>query len=175
MKPKIPTYTTDKDDKTQCQEKVKQKIYLGEAIEDYELMARVDGQAEKTLELYKYIFHRLAGYLPQEQEVDSIRTMELRKYFASLIDDGIEKTTIAIHFRELRSFFNWLVKENYLNKAPTDHIRKPRTPKKFPSIFLQRGAKKAPLFYCKILFIRGSLVVEVKINYTGRLIGENYV
>lgn len=53
---------------------------------------------------------------------------------ARLQERGLKKTSVAIHYRVLQAFFNWLVREGYSQWAPTEPIREPRTPKQFPFI-----------------------------------------
>jgi len=114
-----------------------EEVSLSEAIEDFQLMAKVEGQAEKTLKTYDYVFNRLTEFISTNKLVTEITTQELRKYLASLMDDDLKDTTVAIHFRHLRAFFNWLVEERYLLEAPTDQISEPKTPNKFPRVIDQ--------------------------------------
>ena len=110
-------------------------VPLEEAIDDFKLMAKVDGRAEKTLNLYEYVFGRFRdGDISQDCSVENIETKDIRKYSASLMEDGLKNTSVAIHHRVLKAFFNWLVEEEYLNTAPTDKINKPKTPNKFPKV-----------------------------------------
>ena len=118
------------------------EITLSEAVEDFKLMAKVEGQAKKTLNLYDYVFKRLLNSLSGETLVTEVRTKELREYLSTLMDDGLKNTSIAIHYRELSSFFNWLVGEGYLKTAPTERIREPKTPDQFPRILDQKQLKK---------------------------------
>ena len=109
------------------------------AIEDFQLMAEVEGQAEKTLKTYDYVFNRLTEFISEDKLVTKITTQDLRKYLASLMDDDLKDTTVAIHFRHLRAFFNWMVEERYLLEAPTDQISEPKTPNKQPKIGTEIG------------------------------------
>ncbi|MFW6013443.1 MAG: tyrosine-type recombinase/integrase, partial [Candidatus Bipolaricaulota bacterium] len=119
-----------------------QEISLSEAIEDFKLMAKVEGQADKTLELYDYVFKRFLGFASEEKPVTEIKAKEIRKYLASLLDDGLKDTSVAIHFRHLRAFFNWLVEEKYLQEAPTNTINEPKTPNKFPRVLDSKQVQK---------------------------------
>ena len=120
---------SSRGNQTQNSKAIVEEITLAEAIEDFNLMAKVEGQADKTLDLYEYVFKRLTGCISEKKLVTEIQVKELRKYLASLMDDGLKKTTVAIHYRHLKSFFNWLVEENYLGEAPTEKIDEPRTPR----------------------------------------------
>lgn len=120
-------------------EKEKNAIYsegvvlsLREGIEEYTLMAKVEGRAEKTLNLYDYVLGRFTDFLSEDFSVGEIDSSQVRKYLSKLMDEGLRNTSVAIHHRVLKAFFNWLVEEGYLNNAPTDRVNKPKTPKKYP-------------------------------------------
>lgn len=123
-------------------ESIIREISLVEATEDFTLMAKVEGYSDKTLELYDYVFTRFIDYLSQEKLVTEITPKEIRQYLKSLMDDGLKNTTVAIHFRHLRAFFNWLTDENYLKEPPTAGISEPKTPKKFPRILTKKQIQK---------------------------------
>jgi len=141
--PKISSISSSSgSNQTQNSGTVVDEITLSEAIEDFNLMAKVEGQSDKTLELYEYVFKRLTSFIPGKKLVTEIQVKDLRKYLASLMDDGLKKTTVAIHYRHLKSFFNWLVDENYLREAPTEKIDEPKTPNKFPRVLDGEQVKK---------------------------------
>jgi len=141
--PKISNISnSSRSNQTKNSEAIVEEITLSEAIEDFNLMAKVEGQADKTLDLYEYVFKRLTGCISEKKLVTEIQVKELRKYLASLMDDGLKNTTVAIHYRHLKSFFNWLVEENYLEEAPTEKIDEPKTPKKFPRVLDDGQVKK---------------------------------
>lgn len=80
--------------------------------------------------------------MSKERLITEISTKDLRKYLASLMDDGLKDTTVSIHYRHLKAFFNWLVEENYLQESPAESINEPKTPKKFPKILDKKEIKK---------------------------------
>lgn len=108
-------------------------LSLTGAMKQYVLMARVDGRARKTIELYHYVFDSFTEFI-NDPPLSEVNTASIRSYLASLKDRGLKKTTVAIHHRVLQALFNWLVEEGYLKRAPTDRISSPRTPKKFPYV-----------------------------------------
>lgn len=108
-------------------------LSLGEAIQQFVLMARVDGRAHKTIELYNYVFDSFTGFIG-DPPLAQINPASIRFYLVHLQERGLKRTSVAIHHRVLRAFFNWLVREGYLKWAPTEPIREPRTPKRFPFV-----------------------------------------
>ncbi|MCF7875797.1 tyrosine-type recombinase/integrase [Candidatus Bipolaricaulota bacterium] len=115
---------------------------LSEATEDFKLRGQVEGRADKTLQQYDYVLGRLCETFSENSQVQSINTKELRKHIKNLMDDGLNSTSVAIHYRVLRAFFNWLVRENYVAKSPVDDIQEPKTPDKYPKILDKDQAKK---------------------------------
>ena len=74
-------------------------------------MARVDGRADQTINQYEYVLGRFTDYYSQEIEIGDITTKRVRKYLAALMDEGLKNTTVAIHYRVLNRFFNWLLEK----------------------------------------------------------------
>ena len=75
------------------------KIQLTQTIEDFKLMAKVEGRSDKTLSLYDYVFERLSEQVSPDVMVQKIGPRDVRKYLAFLIDDGLKNTSVAIHYR----------------------------------------------------------------------------
>lgn len=107
---------------------------LGEAIEEYKLRGKVEGRAEKTLNQYNYVLGRLLEKFSKDRKASTIKPKEMRQHLAYLMDDGLKTTTVAIHYRVLQAFFNWLVSEGYINESPVSDIKEPKTPDKFPKV-----------------------------------------
>lgn len=119
-----------------------ENLDLGEAYEDFSLMAKVDGRSEKTLNLYQYVYDRFTEQVPKHRSVKEIEARDIRQYLSLLMDEGLKNTTVAIHHRVLQAFFNWLVEENFIEKAPTDKISEPKTPNKFPKVLNEDQVEK---------------------------------
>ena len=133
---------SSKNNSFQNSESIIKEITLIEATEDFMLMAKVEGQSDKTMELYDYVFDRFLSYMSEERLITEIQAKEMRKYLEFLMEEGLKNTTVAIHFRHLRAFFNWLAEENYLIKPPTTDLSEPKTPKKFPRILTKKQIQK---------------------------------
>lgn len=120
----------------------KENLTLSQSIKDYKLRGKVEGRAEKTMEQYDYVLGRIMKNFQPDRKVQNITTKEMRKHFAFLMDEGLKKTSVAIHFRVLQAFFNWLVREKYLHKSPLSDIQEPKTPNKFPKVIEKDQAEK---------------------------------
>ena len=120
----------------------KENLTLAQSIKDYKLRGKVEGRADKTMEQYNYVLGRIKENFQPNRKVQDITTKEMRKHFAYLMDEGLKKTSVAIHFRVLQAFFNWLVREGYLHKSPLSDIQEPKTPNKFPKVIEKDQAEK---------------------------------
>jgi len=61
-------------------------LSLSEAIEEYTLMAKVEGRAEKTLNLYDYVLGRFTDFLAEDVKIGQIDPSQVRKYLSKLMD-----------------------------------------------------------------------------------------
>jgi len=107
---------------------------LTEAIDDFKLRGKVEGRADKTLQQYDYVLGRFSEKFSGERNLNSLEAKDIREYLAYLMDDGLANTSVAIHYRVLRAFFNWSVSEGYIAESPVNKIKEPKTPDKFPKI-----------------------------------------
>lgn len=112
----------------------KPEMKITEAIDDFKLMAKVDGRANETINQYEYVLGRFTDHYSEEIEIGNITTKKARKYLAALMDEGLKNTSVAIHYRVLNRFFNWLLEENYLLENPLEPINEPETPNIFPKV-----------------------------------------
>ena len=115
---------------------------LSDAMEEYKLMANVDGRSENTLNIYDYVFGKFANFLSEDTEIGSISTKMVRQYLAWLANNDFKKTTIAINHRVLNALFTWLVEESFLKESPTEQIDKPKTPDKYPKVLNKNQLEK---------------------------------
>ncbi|MBS3789143.1 phage integrase N-terminal SAM-like domain-containing protein, partial [Candidatus Bipolaricaulota bacterium] len=91
---------------------------------------------------YDYVLGRFTEKFPKDREADSIEAIEVRKYLAYLMDDGLANTSVAIHYRVLRAFFNWLVDASYLSRSPMRDINEPKNSRQISKSFGQGSSKK---------------------------------
>ncbi|MBS3765371.1 tyrosine-type recombinase/integrase [Candidatus Bipolaricaulota bacterium] len=115
---------------------------LTEAIDDFKLRGKVEGRADKTLQQYDYVLGRFSEKLSGDRNLNSLEAKDIREYLAYLMDDGLADTSVAIHYRVLRAFFNWSVSEGYIAESPVNEINEPKTPDKFPKTLDQDEVEK---------------------------------
>jgi len=113
-------------------EKTQPAMELTDAIDEFMLMAKVDGRAESTINLYEYVFDRFTKEIGKETPIGDITTKDGRKFLAGLMDEDLKNTTVSIYHRVLNAFFNWLYEESFIEVSPFNQIDEPKTPDKFP-------------------------------------------
>jgi len=90
---------------------------------------KLDGLSKYTLQNYGYKLKRFALYMNKNAE--DITTMDLRMYLASYQKfSGVKNTTVESEISTLRSFFEWLEKEEYISKDPTRKLNRIKTEKR---------------------------------------------
>ena len=119
-----------------------QEVSLKEAMNQYKYASRVEGKAKKTLEQYNYVFEKFLEFLSADIPINAITPSDVRGFLNSLMNKGLAKATVAIHHRVLQALFNWLVREDLLDKAPTVNIKEPKTPKQYPKVLNEEQANK---------------------------------
>ena len=87
---------------------------------------RLEGLSPQTLKNYKYELIRFSKVL--NRTVASITSMDLKMYFASM--QGINNNTLSTRITVIKSFFTWLIDEEYISKNPSNKIKKPKVAKR---------------------------------------------
>ena len=65
---------------------------------------------------------------------DEIKTHHVRTYASQIFIDGLGARSIQRKLSAIRSFMNYLVRENLLRTNPADGIKTPKAPKKLPGV-----------------------------------------
>jgi integrase/recombinase XerD len=95
----------------------------------YLSVKRLDGLSEKTLYNYKLHLLRFADHM--NKDITDINVMDIRVYLANYLkESNVKSTTLCNEISILKSFFGWLVDNDYLNKSPMNQIKQPKTEKR---------------------------------------------
>jgi len=102
-------------------------------LECYIDALKVQGRSEKTLQRYRYIIGRMikAVGVPTRR----ITVYHLRSYLAGLQDHGMADTTAEGIRQVFSSYFNWLQRENLIEKNPTANLGSIKCAKRKKKIF----------------------------------------
>lgn len=88
-----------------------------------------------TVRNYTHDLRHFLGFLNQEKVI-SLRDVDrflLRRYIASLLEQGFGKTSVAGKLSALRSFYRYLTRENIVSSNPLLAISSPKLEKRLPS------------------------------------------
>lgn len=128
-------------------DEVKLHTYLDDLLSNYEIEAkteemhkedaedylnlylnsiRLENYSEETIINYNYVLRAFINFI--EKPIVQVNTADIRKYLASF--SHLKSGTISTKLIILRSFFNWLVREEILLRNPTLKIKMPKQPKR---------------------------------------------
>ncbi len=107
--------------------------YLNEFI-NYLAVER--GLAQNTLESYGRDLRQYQTYLKNSQ-IDILKDANrntILTYLNSLQSNGRAVSTVSRNLAAIKSFYQYLVRERYLDKDPAAHLESPKLEKKLPKI-----------------------------------------
>lgn len=105
---------------------------LSKAWELYKRDKKVLGYSHYTLESYG-IYHKKLVEFTKDKKVDEVTYNEMKDYMHHLFETGLSVSSVIIHIRQLKSFYNWASDEGLVNKNEASRIRQPKTPESRPN------------------------------------------
>lgn len=110
---------------------------MDKLIEEYLSYLLVEkGLAENTLESYHRDLRKFKVYLEGRNELDitKVSRQAIIQYLWELGKKGMATTSISRNLAAIKSFFNFLLQERYIEKNPTANLESPRLEKQLPQI-----------------------------------------
>ncbi len=93
------------------------------------------GMSANTIEAYREDVRKLLIYCGSEGlTVDRIVLTDLQQFAAACYDLGIAARTLARIISGIKSFFHWLIHEDYIDADPTQLLEGPRVGRKLPEV-----------------------------------------
>lgn len=93
------------------------------------------GMSTNTVEAYREDVSKLLNYCREVGlNINEITLLDLQNFAAVCSDLGIAVRTLARIISGIKSFFHWLVRENYIELDPTQLLEGPRIGRKLPEI-----------------------------------------
>jgi len=111
----------------------------------YILTCRTEGKSAKTISGYQMVLNNFSWFCqnnqyPDVQKLTPIHVRNFLWYLASepnrwnstspAVKKPASQTTVNHYYRALRTFFNWLYKEQLIPQNPFDHLKTPKIQKK---------------------------------------------
>ena len=111
----------------------------------YILNCKTEGKSPKTISISEMILGKFIWYCDQNNfpDVNQLSVIHIRQFFSYLANAEhrwnstspaarrpVSKTTVNVYFRTLRTFFNWLQREDIIKDNPFSYLKTPKTDKK---------------------------------------------
>lgn len=80
----------------------------------------VDGKSPKTIDMYRRRIRAFSDFIGAP--FDKVGTYDIRYYLASLKETGISDRTLENYRSYISAFYQWLNREDYIEKNPCDKI-----------------------------------------------------
>ncbi|HMC01282.1 MAG TPA: site-specific tyrosine recombinase XerD [Flavobacteriaceae bacterium] len=106
-----------------------------QALKDYQLFLKIErGLSQNTIDNYALDVHKLINYLENKSIAESPITItsEIIQQFVYEISKEVNTRSQSRIISGLRSFFSYLVFEDYINFNPLDLIESPKIGRKLP-------------------------------------------
>jgi len=102
------------------------------------------GLAANTLESYSRDLKHFTKFLDQApaSSWDSVSRQTITAYLAHLKKEGKAPATIARRLAALKSFYQFLVRERYIQKDPTLNLQSPKMEKKLPQVLTVKEVER---------------------------------
>jgi integrase/recombinase XerD len=120
-------------------------------VEDYFSFMEMD-KSEHTIRSYVSATERFFDYMQIKslEDIKKITSSNCREYIKNLKDSGLGNSSINAHIRDLKAIFNWMRKEECLEKSPFDNIKLLQMGEREP-IFLSIEEAEKVIASCKRL------------------------
>lgn len=107
-------------------------------IEDYKHYLRIErGLAENTIESYTRDLQQYYDFLKTTKDLSSWKQVsrnEIMKFLYSLRDAGKSTATLARAISTIKSFHQFLVRDQIVNEDPSFHIETPKRERRLPEV-----------------------------------------
>lgn len=111
---------------------------MDDGIKDYLHYLIVErGLSKNTIAAYRRDLEEYMSYLQKRAKLTSwhdVSREDIVRYLMKLKDDGKAATTLARRTASIRSFHQFLLRENAVEQDPSVHIETPKTERKLPKI-----------------------------------------
>lgn len=122
--------------------------------------------SDHTLLAYKKDVEQFIEFsgIQSEKHVVEINSKLIRGWIVSLMDDGLEASSVNRKLSTLRTLFKWLMREGVIDKNPMQTVKGPKNSKRLPSFAQQVEVKSSnisPLFQDDFDGLRDLLMFEM--------------
>lgn len=119
---------------------------LQNELEDYLHFLRIErGLAENTLNSYhRDLFHYMEYLFKEKEKTDwnQVTRQDILHFLYLLKDNGKSTATISRHISSIRSFHQFLIREQVVTQDASLHIEKPKSDRTLPDVLSQAEVAK---------------------------------
>ena len=109
-------------------------------LDSYVAAMKVECRSQKTIERYVYIIRRLLDYA--KVPVRRVSVYHIRNYLAAEKERGVGDSTLEGYRLIYSAFFNWLQRENLIDRNPVVNLGRIKVPKKKKDIYSEVDLEK---------------------------------
>ncbi|CEH29895.1 recombinase XerD [Aneurinibacillus migulanus] len=94
------------------------------------------GLAKNTLESYQRDLHAYCAYLERENftNLNETNRMQIMGYLLHLQEQGRATATLSRNLASIRAFYQFLLREKFIDKDPSVNLESPKIEKKLPQV-----------------------------------------
>lgn len=102
-------------------------------LASYRRHLRAKNRSPTTIDDYRDALTRLAAHY-NGADLAGLDNRQIGDYLGWMLDSGLAGTTVGVHYRSLRAFFNWAVREEIIDRSPMRGMEHPKTTDKPPEV-----------------------------------------
>lgn len=140
-------------------------MLLEEALKEFLYDCQLRKYTWKTIKGYRNGIEYLINYLKQEHDltaIEEIASAHLKAFMAYQQNRGRKETYLNGLIKTYRSFFKYLMSEDYLTTNPVLKLRWMREPKTIIKTFTDAEVKRKPISKEKLFFTFDELLEHIK-------------
>lgn len=139
---------------------------LKNELEDYLHFLQIErGLADNTLKSYKRDLQDYTEYMDNTLKITNwnvVRRNDILKFLYRLKDNGKSTATISRHISSIRSFHQFLIREQIVDQDASLHLEKPKKDRTLPDVLSQKEVEKLlEINDTKPLGIRNKAMLEL--------------
>lgn len=108
-------------------------MLLEDVMEEYFYHCLAKGFTKKTMINKRQELKQVKSFLMEKRaitELESVTVFDLKAYIRDKQKSGLQPQSIVSMYKMVSAFFNWCVKEEYLQENPMKKVETPKVPKK---------------------------------------------
>ncbi|WP_246602607.1 tyrosine-type recombinase/integrase [Sporosarcina aquimarina] len=120
-------------------------LLLSDLIEEHIYHAKAENLSKQTITNKTHELGHLCSYLEEKRattEIEKITVHDLRAYFRFKQKQGLQPQSIVAKMKLISAFFNWCIKEEYIEDNPMRKVDRPKVQKKVLEGFTQEEVAK---------------------------------